>query len=107
VAEQFSDLDDLARGLLEIIPSAARIQVWADGKTFMDPPDAEARPPKPEPAATPNDLIIDLATAIMLTQAEQAANTQTGPPPWLTRHRACVPTRDVLRGRATGKTPPV
>ena len=106
MVEQVGNLTDLAEGLLSLIPGAARIQVWADGGSFMDAPDAEARLPVPDRATAPTDLVIDIATAVMLTQADHATNPQTGAPPWLTRGAACMPSRrEVLRGRATGHIP--
>jgi hypothetical protein len=73
---------------------------------MTETPDAVARPPKAENVPPATDLVMDIATAILLTK-DQADDQQTGAPSWLRRGTACVPTRDVLRGRASGNTPPV
>jgi hypothetical protein len=104
MADQIGNLKELAEGLLSAVPRAACVQVWADGRSFLDAPDAEARPAQPDPAPTPSDLVLDVATAIMLTKEQ--ASAQTGAPPWLTRNR-CPQRPEVPRGRATGNTPPV
>jgi hypothetical protein len=107
MAEQITVLDGLAQGLLSLVPRATRIQVWADGRSFLDAPDATARPPQPEDVSEPDDLFLDVATAILLAQDQP--NAQTGAPSWLTREAGCMPVRpDVLRGRAArSNTPPV
>jgi hypothetical protein len=110
MADQIGDMRALTDALLVAIPRAACIQVWADGKSFLDPPDAEARSPQPDPAPTPSDLVLDVATAIMLTEADRTA-PMAGAPAWLTRSRSTPRLGpQVLRGRATGATgnvPPV
>ena len=110
MADQVGDMDALAQALLVAVPRAACIQVWAGGKTFLDPPDAEARPPWPDPSPKPSDLVLDIATAITLTEADETA-ILTGAPSWLRRNR-CTPRSGprTLRGHATGTTcdtPPV
>jgi hypothetical protein len=110
VADQIGDMQALADALLVAIPRAVCIQVWADGRSFLDPPDAEARSPRPDPAPAPSALVLDVATAIMLTEADRTAPL-AGAPAWLTRSH-CTPRLgpQVLRGRAagaTGTTPPV
>ena len=103
------DLDAFARSLYVMLPSVGKIQVWSDGRSFLDAPDVEVNQPSTESVTDePSDLVVDVATAILLTRAEQVANSQTGAPPWLTRRPACVPSDDDLRGRAVrGNTPPV
>jgi hypothetical protein len=105
MADQIGDYSALADALLAAVPGAVCIQVWADGRNFLDPPDAEARPPRPDPASTPSGLVLDVATAIRLTEADQTA-LLAGAPSWLIRGR-CTPRSGVLRGRAIGITPPV
>jgi hypothetical protein len=111
MANQVGDMQQLANALLVAIPNAACIQVWTDGKSFLDPPDAVARPPKAHPAPEPSTLVLDVATAIMLTAEADQTALLAGAPAWLTRSH-CTPRLgpQVLRGRATGATgnvPPV
>lgn len=103
-ADQLGNLDIFAWNLLEAVPGAACIQVWANGRSVLDAPDAEARPPQPEGTPPPSRLVLDVATAIMLTEADQTA-LLTGAPPWLTRGR-CSPRPTVLRGRPTNRHVP-
>ncbi|ONH24965.1 hypothetical protein [Pseudofrankia asymbiotica] len=105
MADQVGNPQVLAWCLLDVLPGAACIEIWVNGRSFRDKPDAVARPPKAENVPSPTELVLDIATAILL--ASDHADTQTGAPAWLTRGRASVPTRDVLRGRATRKYPPV
>jgi hypothetical protein len=105
MADQVDNLDILAWCLLDAVPSATCIEIWAYGRPMTETPDAVARPPKAENAPAPTDLVLDIATAILLAK-DQADNQQTGAPSWLTRQR-CTPRPEVLRGRAIGNTPPV
>jgi hypothetical protein len=110
MADQIGDMKALADALLVALRGAVRIQVWANGKSFLDPPDAEARSPRPDPAPAPSDLVMDVATAIRLAEAAQTARP-AGAPAWLTGPRP-TPGRGphARRGPATGATgnvPPV
>jgi hypothetical protein len=110
MADQLGDLKALAGTLLVALSRAACLQVWADGKSFLNPPDAKARPPAPDPAPGPSTLALDVVTAIMLREADQTA-ILTGAPSWLRRDRSAPRSGPrVLWGRATGATddvPPV
>ena len=117
MADQVGNPQILAWCLLEAVPRAACIEIWVNGRSREDKPDAVARPPKAENAPQPNDLVMDIATAIMLMASSQpadphdgSAHPQTGAPPWLTRSRCTPrPAPQGLRGRAHGdpNRPPV
>jgi hypothetical protein len=91
IADQIGSLNEFAQGLLSVVPRAACIQVWADGRSFTARPDVEARPPKTAVVPRPSDLVVDVATAFMLTAAGQTAPRVRRPP-----------TGTATRGRAGG-----
>ncbi|ADP79672.1 hypothetical protein FraEuI1c_1614 [Pseudofrankia inefficax] len=107
IAERIGDVGEMARGLLVAIPGAARIQIWSDGRSFGDEPNADVRAPLADPPR-PSNLVLDVATAVIVL-ADIARTIPTGPPPWLNRGQgraAAAP--GVPRGRATrGPLPPV
>ena len=112
MADRVGNLDILAWCLLEAVPNAAGIEIWADGRDATRKPDAVARSPKAENVPPATDLVVDIATVIMLTPPEhgRSAGPQTGASPWLTRSRCTPrPAPQGLRGRAHGDSdrPPV
>ncbi|MBL7494152.1 hypothetical protein I6A60_13525 [Frankia sp. AgB1.9] len=107
LAERIGDVTEMARGLLVAIPGAARIQIWSDGRSFSDEPDADARAPLADPPI-PGNLVLDVATAVIVL-ADIGHTIPTGPPAWLRRERGgTAPAPEVPQGRATrGPLPPV
>ena len=112
MADQVGNLEVLAWCLLEAVPNAARIEIWANGRAMTRKPDAVATAPTAENVPPATDLVLDIATVIMLTPSEPpgSAHPQTGAPPWLTRSRCTPrPAPQGPRGRAHGdpNRPPV
>jgi hypothetical protein len=99
-----AEYEDLARGLLAGLPGVSRVRVWADGLSFFDEPTADVSAADAGAVVAPSDDVLDIATALTLTQG----NDQEGPPAWL--RRGCTPVRPgTLPGRrpASGSLPPV
>jgi hypothetical protein len=108
IAEKIGDVGEMARGLLVAIPGATRVQIWSDGRSFSDTPDADYTAPLADPPK-PSNFVIDVATAVLLL-ADEATHHEAGPPSWLKREqrRLAETTPGVPRGRATrGPLPPV
>jgi hypothetical protein len=100
-----TEYEDLARGLLAGLPGVSRVRVWADGLSFFDEPTADVSATDAGAVVAPSDDVLDIATALMLTQG----NDQDGPPAWLRRTAGCTSARPGARlsatPRATGRPP--
>lgn len=76
------DLEDLARGLIAMLPGVARVRLWEDGLGFVGPPTVDVSVGLTPPEDLAHD-VADAATALLLTAAGLAdAVTDQEPSPW-------------------------
>ncbi len=68
---------EIAEGLLTVLPGVTRVRLWADGLSFLDVPTADV--PRGDAVPAPrSEKIIDVATTVLLTQIDPK-----NPPEWL------------------------
>jgi len=91
--------EDLAHGLLAMLPGIARVRIWRDGLSFLDVPTADVSQEHAIPTPKPSDSILDIATAVLLIQ--QGPHDEEQPPSWLR------PYSGPGRPPATGTMPPI
>ncbi len=91
--------EDIAHGVLALLPGVTRVRIWQDGLSFLDVPSADVSQAHVRPTPKPSDAVLDIATAVLLIEHDSQDEMQA--PSWLR------PYSGPGRPPATGTMPPV